>query len=99
MRPPLVSIHRLSDPTILVGLAADAEADGRRMVSRLIAEWSGGSNRFDRRGERAYVAVAEGRVVAVCGLNVDPFAGDGSVGRVRRFYVEAAHRRRAWARR
>jgi GNAT superfamily N-acetyltransferase len=42
----------------------------------------------------AYVAIAEGRVVGVCGLNIDPFARDSRVGRVRRVYVAAGHRRR-----
>src|SRR5687767_8416863 len=91
---PAISVYPLTDPAVLAGLAADAEADGRRMVSRLMAEWSDGSNRFDRPGERAYVAVCDGRVVAVCGLNVDPFADDPAVGRVRRLYVETAQRRK-----
>jgi GNAT superfamily N-acetyltransferase len=84
----------LTDPAVvLAGLAADAAADGRGMVLRLIAEWSDGSNRFDRHGECAYVALDKGRVVAVCGLNIDPYAGDRSVGRVRRLYIATFHRR------
>lgn len=93
---------RSSDPTIeplhdlesLGALAADAEADGCGMVSRLIREWRDGGNRFDRPGERAYVARLGGRVCGVCGLNRDPFANDPSVGRVRRLYVAVADRRR-----
>jgi GNAT superfamily N-acetyltransferase len=94
MPPSPPAILHLSDPTRLAGLAADAEADGRRMVSRLIAEWSEGINRFDRPGERAYLALSEGRVVAVCGLNIDPYANDPLIGRVRRLYVAVAQRRR-----
>ena len=94
MRPTVLAIFPLIDPALLAGLAADAEADGRRIVSRLIAEWLDGRNRFDRPGERAYFAVDGGRVVAVCGLNVDPFADDPAVGRVRRMYVAVAHRRK-----
>ena len=94
MEPRPLAILHLSDPAILSGLAADATADGRRMVSRLIEEWAEGVNRFDGTGERAYVAVAGGSVVAVCGLNIDPFAGDPLVGRVRRLYVAAGERHR-----
>jgi N-acetylglutamate synthase-like GNAT family acetyltransferase len=86
-------IEPLAAPTTLAALAADARADGRRMVDRLIEEWNDGRNRFDRPGERAYVATREGRVSGVCGLNRDPFADDPRVGRVRRLYVAVADRR------
>jgi GNAT superfamily N-acetyltransferase len=39
------------------------------------------------------VAVQDGRVIGVCGLNVDPYAGIPRVGRVRHLYVLTAHRR------
>src|SRR5262245_24982248 len=98
MRVLPVTILPLSDPAILADLAADAVADGRRMVSRLMADWVDGGNRFDGPGERAYVALAgDGRAIAVGGLNVDPFAGDPTVGRVRRLYVAAAQRRQGVA--
>jgi ribosomal protein S18 acetylase RimI-like enzyme len=98
MRPNRLAIRPLTDPRVLAELAADAEADGWRMVSRLIAEWGDGSNRFAAPGERAYVAVwADGQPVAVGGLNVDPFAHDPMVGRIRRLYVARAQRRRGVA--
>lgn len=83
-------VERLVDPTLLDALARDADADGHRMVSRLIEEWE--RNRFDGIGECAYVARAE-VIVGVCGLNVDPFARNPTVGRVRRLYVSRSHRR------
>jgi len=61
MHPPPPAILNLTDPSLLAPLAADARADGRRMVGRLIDEWSQGINRFDRPGERAYVAVQGAR--------------------------------------
>jgi GNAT superfamily N-acetyltransferase len=89
-----MAIRPLTDPAVLADLAADAEADGWRMVSRLIAEWADGGNRFAAPGERAYMAVSiDGRPVAVGGLNVDPFANDPTVGRIRRLYVARARRR------
>src|SRR4051794_4208398 len=68
------------------------------MVRRLIDEWRDGVNRFDKPGERAYYATAEDRIVGVCGLNVDPYANDGGVGRIRRLYVATHFRRRGIAR-
>ena len=50
-------------------------------------EWADGSNRFDRPGEALFGAWVGGRLVGVCGLNVDPYAGDDRVGRVRHLYV------------
>jgi ribosomal protein S18 acetylase RimI-like enzyme len=82
----------------LAELATDAEADGWRMVSRLIAEWVDGSNRFAAPGERAYAAMSiNGQPVAVGGLSIDPFANDPTVGRIRRLYVARAQRRRGVA--
>lgn len=89
-----VSIGHLKDPELLTVLAAEAVAEGHRMVGRLIDEWHAGENRFGKPGECAYVAMWDGRVRAVCGLNADPFAQDGRVGRVRRLYVSSALRRR-----
>jgi GNAT superfamily N-acetyltransferase len=89
-----LSIRPLTDPTQLMALAADATADGHRMVTRLIEEWFTGENRFDKPGERSYIASLDGRICAVCGLNIDPFAGDINIGRVRRLYVSGSVRRR-----
>ncbi len=97
MPPATLILRNLHDPAVLVDLAADANADGRKMVERLIDEWHDGSNRFDAPGEHAYIALVDDRIVGVCGLNVDPFAGDPTVGRIRRLYVAVAHRRQGIA--
>jgi N-acetylglutamate synthase-like GNAT family acetyltransferase len=89
----VVEVGRLTDPGELRALAEEAEAEGHGMVERLVREWASGENRFDGPGERAYVARVAGRVCGVCGLNIDPFAGDERVGRVRRLYVSAGLRR------
>jgi len=64
-----------------------------RLVRRLVDEWRDGSNRFDRPGEALFGAWLDGRLVGVCGLNVDPYAGDDRVGRLRHLYVLSASRR------
>jgi GNAT superfamily N-acetyltransferase len=80
----LISMEILSDVAALKPLADDAQADGRRMVSRLIQEWK----------DQLYCAVRAGHICGVCGLNLDPFANEPAVGRVRRLYVAYAFRRK-----
>jgi aminoglycoside phosphotransferase (APT) family kinase protein/GNAT superfamily N-acetyltransferase len=82
-------------PEGLTPLAADAEREGIRNVSALVAHWVEGTTRFDRPGERLLVAVAGGDVVGVGGLTRCPDV-DGAL-RVRRFYVSPAWRRRGVA--
>jgi GNAT superfamily N-acetyltransferase len=89
-------VQRVSEtPTErLAALAVESERQGFGFVRRLVQEWDGGANRFDRPGEVLFVATtAGGEVVGVCGLNVDPYAGDPRTGRVRHLYVMVAHRR------
>jgi GNAT superfamily N-acetyltransferase len=90
-----VTVERLTDlpPDALAALVAESERDGWRFVRRLSDEWAAGTNRFDHPGEALFGAWAAGRLVGVCGLNVDPYTADGTDGRVRRLYVLAAFRR------
>ncbi|HXD98310.1 MAG TPA: GNAT family N-acetyltransferase [Candidatus Acidoferrum sp.] len=80
-------------------LIAESEANALCFLRRLADEWTSGTNRFDGPGEVLFVARIGGQAVGVCGLNVDPYAGDPSIGRVRHLYVLAAHRRAGTGRR
>jgi N-acetylglutamate synthase-like GNAT family acetyltransferase len=93
MRPADLVIAPLRNLEQLSELEADANADGQAMVSRLIRDWREGRNRFSAAGERVYVAQRGERVCGVCGVNRDPYAGDNSIGRVRRLYVSTRERR------
>jgi len=65
-------ISPLRRPDLDLGvLLAESEQAGLRLVRRLIEEWVSGANRFDRPGEMLVGAWLDGRVVGVCGLNVD----------------------------
>jgi ribosomal protein S18 acetylase RimI-like enzyme len=75
-------------------LLAESERAGLRLVRRLVDEWQSGANRFDRPGEALFAARLDREMIAVCGLNVDPYDGtDRRVGRVRHLYVLTSHRR------
>jgi GNAT superfamily N-acetyltransferase len=91
-RPFIETLHELP-PAGIRDLLADSEAAGSRIVRRLVAEWADRTNRFDRPGEALFGAWAGGRLIGVCGLNVDPYAGDDRVGRVRHLYVLTLSRR------
>ena len=94
MRSEHLIVESLRSIEQLASLEADASTDKRRMVSRLVEEWLDGRNRFSRPGEKAYLAKLDERVCGVCGLNRDPFAGNESIGRVRRLYVSVKDRRK-----
>jgi ribosomal protein S18 acetylase RimI-like enzyme len=80
-------------PVDLAEILAESETEGFHCLRRLVTEWDSGANRFQRPGEALFVARDGDRIVGVCGLNVDPYAGS-HVGRVRHLYVLAEYRRR-----
>ena len=96
-----IVIERLTD--LWLSAAADllleSEGAGWRHVRRLTDEWVRGVNRFDGPGEALFGAKAAGRLIGVCGLNVDPYANDPRIGRVRHLYVLAEFRGQGLARR
>lgn len=62
-------------------------------VQRLSNDWHQGSNRFAERGEALFEARLERRLVAICGLNQDPYSALDAVGRLRHLYVAPDRRR------
>lgn len=76
----------------LVPLLDAAETEGFDMMRRLADNWREGTNRFDRPGEVLLgVYLDEGTVerglVAIGGLNIDPYLDDRALGRIRHVYV------------
>jgi GNAT superfamily N-acetyltransferase len=87
-------VERLAHPhdTGFDALLTESEQAGLRLVRRLADEWASGVNRFDRPGEVLLGARVGRELVAVGGLNVDPYTREARVGRVRHVYVGAAYR-------
>jgi len=73
-------------------LRTEARKEGYRFLETLVDEWASGKNRFDAPGEILCGHLDQGLLVAVGGLNCDPFAGRPEVGRIRRVYVRDAWR-------
>jgi GNAT superfamily N-acetyltransferase len=73
-------------------LRAEARREGFDFIERLVTDWESGANRFDGPGEVLAGCVGGGQLIAVGGLNRDPYLGDPRVGRLRRVYVREAWR-------
>jgi GNAT superfamily N-acetyltransferase len=92
----MVIIERIHSLPIdrLSALVTEADATGFRGLVRLVVDWRSGLNRFDQPGEVLFIAHDGERVVGVCGLNLDPYLGDPTVGRFRHLYVAVDYRRK-----
>jgi GNAT superfamily N-acetyltransferase len=73
-------------------LQVEALQEGFLFIERLWKEWQNGKNRFTAPGERLYGCMDEAILVAIGGLNQDPFDGSTGIGRIRRVYVRPAWR-------
>jgi GNAT superfamily N-acetyltransferase len=94
--PTLKHINDL--PPGLPLLCTEAAADGFRFLDRLVTEWDSGSNRFNAHGERLLGAFLDDRLVAIGGLNIDPYAAEAGTARLRHVYVLKAEQRRGLGR-
>ncbi|WP_062050439.1 GNAT family N-acetyltransferase [Bacillus sp. JCM 19034] len=75
-------------------LVIQSKQDGFRFVERLINDYENGSNTFNNIGEGLFgVFNEEDVLVAIGGLNKDPYSNENSIGRLRRFYVSKEYRR------
>lgn len=87
------------DEALVAMLANKARCEGFTHIDRLIEHWRNGSNRFDRARETLLAARSGSAIVAVGGLNIDPYQSDPRVGRVRHLYVMPDQRRAGVGRR
>lgn len=87
------------DEAPISALAEAALREGYAHIDRLIENWGRGSNRFDRQGEALLAAFNDSEMIAIGGLNRDPYATDPLIGRVRHLYVMPMSRRMGVGRR
>lgn len=75
-------------------LVEESTIEGFRFLKRLMDEFENGTNRFNQPGEILYGVLNSERVlIAVGGLNIDPYSDQEGIGRLRRFYVSGNERR------
>jgi GNAT superfamily N-acetyltransferase len=75
-------------------LRAEARREGFDFIETLLTDWYAGANRFDGPGEILCGCIEGGELVAVGGLNRDPFLDNPRIGRIRRVYVRELWRSR-----
>lgn len=80
-------------PDEIQALIDESRQEGFGFLSRLWDEWQSNANRFARSGEALLAAYHQGKLAGVCGLNLDPFAGNPQIGRIRHLYVVRRLRR------
>jgi GNAT superfamily N-acetyltransferase len=89
----MISIRKIVLPVPgLERLQSEARDEGYDFIETLVDEWASARNRFDAPGEALYGHLDQGLLVALGGLNCDPFAGRPDLGRIRRVYVRSAWR-------
>lgn len=97
-RPPTnssIPIEQIQLPAPgLEQMQAEAREAGFQFLETLLREWVSGKNRFDAAGEMLCGHFDQGVLVAIGGLNRDPFLSDPAVGRIRRVYVRREWRNR-----
>lgn len=74
-------------------LAAEAAGEGHAFLKRMQDDWDTGKNRFSAPGEYVVGINLGDRLVAIGGLNKDPYAIEATTGRLRHLYVATPHRR------
>lgn len=76
-------------------LVAESEEEGYRFLTRLVNDYEDGSNTFNKDGE-ALFGVWEGsdKLVAIGGINQNPYTENKDEARLRRFYIQGDIRRK-----
>jgi GNAT superfamily N-acetyltransferase len=91
----MIAIQKIALPVPGIdSLQSEARTEGYDFIETLVEEWTSASNRFDAPGEILCGHLDQGLLIAVGGLNCDPFAGSPDVGRIRKVYVRRAWRNR-----
>lgn len=75
-------------------LVQESKGAGFRFLEKLVNDFENGTNTFNKQGESLFgVFNKYGVIIAIGGLNSDPFANNPGIGRLRRFYVANDYRR------
>ncbi|GAK04001.1 acetyltransferase, GNAT family [Geomicrobium sp. JCM 19037] len=93
----MVTVRKLDRVSLsmLSLLVDESQREGFRFIRRLLRDYEEGTNRFDQLGECLVGAYAsDGQLIAIAGLNTDPYCDATRVGRLRRFYVSRPYRRK-----
>lgn len=74
-------------------LLEESREQGFEFLDRLVLEYNNGTNKFQRPGEALLGIYRDRQLIAIGGLNRDPYSADSDIGRVRHVYVLLAWRK------
>lgn len=74
-------------------LCLESLTEGYNFLDRLKSDWYSERNRFSMLGEALFTVLRNNDIVAIGGLNADPYLGKPGIGRLRHFYVRSRYRR------
>ncbi|MDR7015425.1 GNAT family N-acetyltransferase [Acinetobacter sp. 3657] len=83
-------------PVQLDALIESSKIEGFRFLERLKYDFQNGENCFNQLGEALFTVYEQNRLIAICGLNQNPYDDYdvNKVGRIRRFYIHPLYRRK-----
>lgn len=87
-------ITDLSEDFLL--LESESKLDGFKFLEKMRLEWSSGHNRFNEAGEVVYGIFENNKLVAIGGINIDPYTNESKIGRVRHLYVQRDFRKKGY---
>lgn len=89
-----ITIIKITNTNIfkLNKLLTDSLKDKSSIISTVIQEWFSRKNMFDKPGESLWGISINDEIVAICGVNIDPYLNDKYIGRIRRLYVSSNYR-------
>ena len=89
-----IEIVRLEQLPIkdLQPLLEESHHQGYEFLDRLVSEYVSRTNQFKKPGEGLFGVYFDQQLVAIGGLNLDPYLSDPDIGRVRHLYVLSAWR-------
>tara|TARA_Y100000589_G_scaffold269609_1_gene261657 strand:- start:40 stop:552 length:513 start_codon:yes stop_codon:yes gene_type:complete len=79
-------------------LVSSSSREGHTFLKRMKAQYISGDNRFEALGEGVYAYLRDEQLVAICGVNKDPYLEDKNVGRLRHLYVLPTYRKKGLGR-
>lgn len=74
-------------------LETEIETEGFNFLTKMRLEWFSNKNRFNKTGEALYGVFDKDKLIAIGGINLDPYIQESKVGRVRHIYVLKDYRR------
>ena len=82
---------------LINSLLNESRTSGYDFIQRTIDDWYSGVNKFSKPGEKLWGLVLATDLIAIGGINLDPYVEDINIGRVRHLYIKEAYRRKGYA--